>query len=104
MATNLAKEKFDMAVPSLFTAVVPSLSGIASNKTTGLFGSLFANRKAGLDGKMLFRDNGEWGSFDGEVDAAGNRQGSGKMTYKVGNYYEGGFVDDKFQGDKGVYH
>merc|ERR1719253_1423215 len=103
MAADLAKEKFDMAVPAPFTAVMPSSSGTQSNKKTGLFGSLFANRRVGPDGKMLFRDNGEWGSFDGEVDVAGNRQGSGKMTYKVGNYYEGGFVDDKFQGNKGIY-
>jgi hypothetical protein len=52
----------------------------------------------------MFKDHGSWGSYEGDVDYGGNRQGKGKMTYVNGCYYEGGFVDDKFQGDKGVYH
>merc|ERR1712238_550853 len=71
-------------------------------KNLGFIGTLFSNKKVGPDGKMHFKDHGDWGPFDGTVDDAGNRQGTGKMTYKSGNCYEGGFVDDKFQGDKGV--
>ena len=52
----------------------------------------------------MFKDHGTWGSYEGDVDNGGNRQGKGKMTYVNGCYYEGGFVDDKFHGDKGVYH
>ena len=93
MAAKLAKEKFGFAVPEAPKFVAP----------TGFFGSLFASRKAGPDGKILFKDNGDWGSFDGDVDSAGNRQGKGKMTYQGGDSYEGGFVDNKFECDKGVY-
>ena len=50
----------------------------------------------------MFKDYGEWGSYEGVVDENGSRQGSGKMTYASGSYYEGSFVNDKFHGDKGV--
>ena len=53
---------------------------------------------------MLYKDYGECGSYEGDADGDGNRHGKGKMTYETGNYYEGGFVDDKYHGVKGVYH
>jgi len=104
MAQELAKEKFDLPVPEPST-VAPSSSAPtpAASKKTGFFGSLFSKRKTGPDGELLFKDNGEWGSYDGDVDAAGNRQGKGKMTYKSGNSYEGGFVDDKYECETGVF-
>ena len=58
----------------------------------------------GSDGTLFFKDYGDWGTYEGDVDANGNRQGLGKMTYDSGNYYEGGFLDDKFHGDQGTYH
>ena len=42
----------------------------------------------------MFKDNGDWGSYAGDVDESGN-QGNGKMTYVNGEIYEGGFVDNK---------
>jgi len=94
MAANLAKEMFDLPVPKLATSAVSS----------SFFSSLFATRKAGPDGNMLYKDHGNWGSYDGELDEAGHRQGKGKMTYACGDYYKGYFVDDTYDCDRGVYH
>jgi len=105
MAQKLAKETFDMPVPEPSTAETPPSTCVpASIKNLGFIGRLFSDKKMGPDGKMLFKEYGEWGSYDGTVDAAGKRQGEGKMTYKSGNRYEGGFVDDKFECAKGIYH
>lgn len=104
MAQKLVKEKFGLPVPEPSTAAsIQSAKVSASTKKLGFIGRLFSNRKVGPDGKMLFKDHGEWGSFEGNVDDTGNRQGKGKMTYKSGNYYEGEFVDNRFHGDKGTY-
>jgi hypothetical protein len=98
MAKKLATDLFDLPEPPAF---VPK----TSSRKTGFFAGLFAKRKVGPDGELMFKDYGEWGTYDGEVEAvSGNRQGKGKMTYASGAYYEGGFVNDKFHGEKGVYH
>ncbi|KAL7523765.1 hypothetical protein ACHAXR_001046, partial [Thalassiosira sp. AJA248-18] len=103
MAEKLAIDKFGLPVPDPSTPV-PSDASTSPSTVGRLLGKLFSSRRVGSDGTLLFKDNGEWGSYNGEVDASGNRQGKGKMTYDTGNYYEGGFVDDKFHGDQGVYH
>ena len=104
-AVEFAKEIFDLPVPEPYTKV--SAKAAAHHPTaikTGLFGKLFSRQKIDSDGKPMFKDHGTWGSYEGDVDNDGNRQGKGTMTYVNGCYYEGGFVDDKFHGDKGVYH
>jgi len=107
-AEEFAKDKFDLPAPEKSPEIVASsqtgTTAPASSKRVGILGRLFATKKMGPDGKMLFKDIGEWGSYDGEFNAAGDRHGQGKMTYDSGNSYEGGFVNDKFSGDKGVYH
>jgi len=75
-----------------------------SSNNVGFIGRLFSSRKVGPDGKPLFKDYGDWGSYEGDVDENGKRQGHGKMKYNSGNRYSGGFKDNKFHGDKGVYH
>ncbi len=102
-AAEFAKDKFDLPVPEPSTKVSAKAAHPTSSKT-GLLGKLFSRQKIDSDGKPMFKDHGSWGSYEGDVDYGGNRQGKGKMTYVNGCYYEGGFVDDKFQGDKGVYH
>lgn len=102
MAEKLAQEKFDLSVPDQ-TFKVASQYSPASVKSIGFFGRLFSNRKIGPGGRTFYKDHGDWGLYEGKVDEAGNRQGSGKMTYESGNYYEGEFVNDKFECDKGRY-
>ena len=53
---------------------------------------MFTDRKMAPDGKILYKDH---------VSGAKGREVC--MTCESGNYYEGDFVDDEFQGDKGVY-
>lgn len=50
-----------------------------------------------------FTDYGDPGSYTGDLDANGKRHGKGKMVYDSGNTYEGGFVNNKFEGDAGIY-
>jgi len=59
--------------------------------------------KVNPDGKPMFKDNGDWGSYEGGVDKRGYRQGNGKMTYVNGDIYEGGFVDNKIHCDRGIF-
>jgi hypothetical protein len=56
----------------------------------------------GQDGKLVYEDDDHgWGAYDGEVDRKSReRIGNGKMTYDNGSYYEGGFVNNKREGDK----
>jgi len=105
-AESLSRTKFNLPIPEPCnpTPVQVPVATTVSKSKDGLIGRLFAKKKMGPDGKMLYKDYGEWGSFDGDVDSSGNRQGRGKMTYDSGNYYEGGFKDDKFHGDEGRYH
>lgn len=57
------------------------------------------------DGKLVYKDDDDgWGSYVGEVDQRSReRNGYGKMTFDNGSYYEGGFVNNKYEGDKCVY-
>ena len=89
-AQKLAKAKFGLPTPK--RGALPSL------------GEKVQQKKIGADGKHMFNDHGLWGSYEGDIDVSGERAGSGKMTYADGGYYEGGFVDDKFYCDKGIYH
>ncbi|KAL7523160.1 hypothetical protein ACHAXR_000047, partial [Thalassiosira sp. AJA248-18] len=71
MAEKLARSMFDLPVPE---PSAPSPSGASTSKNgPGLLGRLFSKRKVGPDGKPLFKDNGEWGSYDGDLDANGDR-------------------------------
>ena len=93
-AAELSKSKFGLPVPS-------------SKRQLGIISSLgrfFAKERDGTDGKPMFKDYGDWGTYDGYVDEHGKRVGEGKMTYESGNYYEGGFFNNKFHGDRGIYH
>jgi len=104
VAAKLARDKFDLPVPQPSTVSSQTAPvSTPSSKSIGFFERLFSKRRVGPDGKMHFKDYGDWGSYEGDVDEAGNRQGKGKMTYDSGSCYEGGFVNDKFQCDKGTY-
>ena len=99
-AETMAREKFDLPIPEVSAVIVSPTPTVQK----GFLRRLFSNRKVGPDGNILYKDYGEWGSYDGDVDSSGNRQGKGKMKYDSGNYYIGGFKDDKFHGDEGRYH
>jgi hypothetical protein len=101
-AKSTAKPYLEPSTPVPTTTPVPTHA--AAKQKTGFFASFFSSRKVGLDGKPMFKDHGTWGTYEGDVDDEGNRMGKGKMTYDDGSYYDGGFVNDKFHGDSGVYH
>ena len=67
--------------------------------------SLIRNVTWVKDGKLVYKDDDDgWGSYVGEVDQRSReRNGYGKMTFDNGSYYEGGFVNNKYEGDKCVY-
>lgn len=50
-----------------------------------------------------FSDFGEFGFYQGELNPTGERHGQGKISYDSGNYYEGPFYNNKFQGKHGIY-
>ena len=112
-AATFARETFNLPVPEPSSpATEPAVvvddaakdsSASLSSKKTGLLARLFLNKMAGPDGKPMFKDQGDWGCYEGDVDDGGNRTGNGKMTYSSGAYYEGGFIDNKFHGDGGIY-
>lgn len=92
-AAHLSRIKFGLPVPSSKRQL-----GIISS-----LGRLLAKKKIGTDGKSMFKDYGDWGTYDGELNAAGERHGRGNMTYDSGNYFEGGFFNNKFHGERGIY-
>ena len=73
--------------------------------TQTLRGITFQECSLGQDGKLVYEDDDHgWGAYDGEVDRKSReRIGYGKMTYDDGVYYEGGFVNNKREGDKCVF-
>lgn len=101
VAEKLMKDKFDMAVPEPFVAATGK--AVPASENLGFLRRLFATRRAGPDGKLQLYEHGEWGTYEGDLDSDGNRQGHGKMTYESGNTYEGGFLNDKFHSDNGTY-
>ena len=79
MAEKFAREEFDLPVPEVTEAIVANAPAVtatdaasSSNKSVGLLGRLFSNRKVGPDGKPMFKDYGDWGTYDGEVDDSGD--------------------------------
>ena len=70
--------------------------------TQTLFGYTWQECSLGQDGKLAYEDDDVgWGAYDGKVDQKSReRIGNGKMTYANGCYYEGGFVNNKHEGDK----
>jgi len=98
-AESFAKKKFKLSVPEPYYA-----STAAEAKRAGLLGRFFKTKDFDSDGKPMFKDNGEWGTYEGEpLDDDGDRQGTGKMTYASGNIYEGPFLSNKYHGEKGIY-
>ena len=73
--------------------------------TRTLAGITWQECSLGQDGKLAYEDECTgWGAYDGEVDQKSReRIGNGKMTYANGYYYEGGFVNNKREGDKCFY-
>jgi hypothetical protein len=106
-AEKVIKEKFGFPLPPMLdlTATSPvAVTRVKASAQPGILRRLFPqNGQIGAEGKPMFKDNGEWGVYDGLRDASGRRQGTGKMKYDAGNVYEGPFLDDKYHGDKGVY-
>lgn len=103
-AATIANAKFGLPVPDPSEVPSQQTSLPSPRKEIGIIGRFFTSKKVGSDGTRYFKDHGDWGSWEGDVDETGNRQGNGKMTYDSTNYYEGGFVKNKFHCDKGVYH
>jgi hypothetical protein len=62
----------------------------------GLFSRLW--NKYDAEGKLMYKDYGDWGSWTGDLDWSGKRTGKGIMTYEAGTIYEGEFVNDKYEG------
>jgi len=111
-AEKFAREKFNMPVPeSTVTAATASGGSVISTapapkkmEPTSIIKNFFSSKAVTADGKLWFKDNGEWGTYNGDpLDDNGDRQGNGKMTYASGNTYEGGFVDNKYNSEKGIY-
>lgn len=102
-AMEFALEKFGASVPEVSKvapkeSTSPSKAGTTkeSNETPGLFARLW--NKYDADGKLMHKDNGDWGSWKGELDSDGKRTGKGTMKYDAGAVYEGDFVNDKYEG------
>eukprot|EP00804_Cyclotella_cryptica_P016739 CCRYP_002034-RA/>CCRYP_002034-RA protein AED:0.26 eAED:0.26 QI:348/1/1/1/1/1/2/131/940 len=101
VAEKEAKEKFDLSVPEVSATPLPSAKPASKAVQPGLFQRLFKGvPPIDEDGNPMFKDNGDWGSYVGERDAEGKRHGRGKMTYKSGSMYEGGFVNNKYEDDE----
>eukprot|EP00970_Alexandrium_tamarense_P019159 scaffold13659_cov193-Alexandrium_tamarense.AAC.2 len=99
-AESFAKEKFNLPVPEVSEVLPQSPPAVTSTKQVGLFQRLFKGApRFDSDGKPMHRDNGDWGSYKGELDGDGKRTGTGTMTYDSNNIYEGGFVSDAYSGD-----
>jgi hypothetical protein len=94
-AKQFATEKFNAPVPEVSTAP-PKKSRNVGKETPGLFARMW--NKYDADGNLMYKDNGDWGSWEGELDSNGKRTGKGKMTYECGASYEGDFVNDKYEG------
>merc|ERR1712161_34573 len=69
----------------------------------GIASRIFRQKTVGPDGKPIYKDNGDWGSFIGELNASGERHGQGTMVYESGSVYAGAFANDKYSGSKGVF-
>ena len=122
-AESMAKEKFQLPIPEPSekaeskaandtdpsqNADTPPTPDVSTNIPQPRFLSkLFAKDGVafqGPDGKVMYKDNGEWGVYEGTFDSSGTkRQGKGVMKYDSGNVYTGGFVDNKYHGDSGTY-
>ncbi|KAK1747973.1 phosphatidylinositol-4-phosphate 5-kinase-related protein [Skeletonema marinoi] len=100
-AEKLALEKFKLPVPN---PVVSATSASSKPEPTSRIMGLFRSKAVTADGKLWFKDNGEWGTYEGDpLDGNGDRQGNGKMTYASGNTYEGGFLNNTYHSEKGIY-
>ena len=53
--------------------------------------------------KVVFTDFGDSGTYTGDLSSNLQRHGRGKMVYASGNTFEGEFVNNKMEGDKGIY-
>ena len=103
-AEKLAMEKFKLPVPDPFVPSTTAIRASSKPQPTSRIMGLFRSKAVTADGKLWFKDNGEWGTYTGDpLDSNGDRQGNGKMTYSSGNTYEGGFVNNKYHTDKGIY-
>jgi len=73
-------------------------------KSVGLFQRLLGGGSGPQfdeDGKPMFKDNGDWGTWAGELDSNDERKGFGTMTYQSGAVYEGTFVNNLFEDEIG---
>ena len=96
-AAKWAKDNFNLTVPEK-SDVKPA----PVMKSVGLFARLFnSGPRFDEDGKPMFKDNGDWGTWSGEVDSDNNRQGFGTMTYESGSMYEGGFSNNVYEDETG---
>ena len=90
-AKALAMKEFGVSIPKASTT--PTTNGKGK---PGLFARMLS--KYDDHGNRMHKDNGEWGSWNGELDSNGQRVGNGIMTYEVGATYDGDFENDKYNG------
>ena len=122
-AESMAREKFQLPIPEpTKTAAAkaakdmdpsqkvdtPSSPDLPTNiQPSGFLRKIFAKDGEAFqnpDGKVMYKDNGEWGTYEGTFDSSGTkRQGKGVMKYDSRNVYTGGFVDNKYHCDSGTY-
>ncbi|KAL3799600.1 hypothetical protein ACHAWO_008916 [Cyclotella atomus] len=96
-AEKFAMEKFNLPVPEVSDIKVPPVQ-----KSVGLFARLFGSGPVfDKEGNPMFKDNGDWGTWSGEVDSDTNRKGFGRMTYESGSVYEGCFMNNVYEDDTG---
>jgi hypothetical protein len=95
-AAEFAKEKFGASVPEVSIIETSSASAKAAKEMPGLFARMW--NKYDADGKLMYKDNGDWGSWKGELDSSGKRTSKGTMTYEGGSIYVGDFANDKYEG------
>jgi hypothetical protein len=96
-AEKFAMEKFNLPVPEVSDIKVPPVQ-----KSVGLFARLFGSGPVfDNEGNPMFKDNGDWGTWSGEVDSDTNRKGFGRMTYESGSVYEGCFMNNVYEDDTG---
>lgn len=104
-AEAFAKEAFKLPSPPPAKKKAPAAkSEPVKKKSVGLFARLLSGGsgpKFDEDGKPMFKDNGDWGTWNGELDSNNERKGFGTMTYQSGAVYEGTFVDDVYDDDTG---
>ena len=63
-AAKFAKDKFGLPVPEPSTTISSKVAARPMSSKIGLFGMLFSKHKVDSDGKPMFKDYDDWGSYE----------------------------------------